>query len=1714
MIKFKNITGDPFLAVGTIQRKFALNGEKSLSGVLYDGDDVLNNIDKGWSLEFDGEPYVVTYFERNDNDNTLSFDAVHKFFWNMSKSVLYSETSGSHTISWYLDQIFANTGYTYALNFKPKAVSKDNWGMKTKLALFNDIISSISGEFEINGTLISIFEKVGSDLSTIVRYGFNLSDMSIENDAAGFVTYGEGFGAYEDEQNQSGPRLHTTYTSPLASVYGILQAEPVDDQRYTIESNLKDAIKAKVDASFSVSIKLSLYDLTAAGYPYKMAHVGDWLMAIDERLDFKQRIRIISVDDEFDVNGNRISYTVTAGNVGVVQRYQAANASLAAQVNNALETANKASDDANIALISANGKNTSYYVDGFDMLPTTANEGDLGWVQAGDGRVLYIYTKKADGTFYWEKRIDPEMREQIETGVDKAVSDAQKYSDKLVADNAEQVNRVLSDVQDKQVALKNEQAELDRKAQSYANQALADAKADVQKTSQELVASIQKETADRTAAVTALDTKAKDYADTAKADAISAATTADGVINKKIDETASSITRTISQNKTDIDGKISTAQTAATQALNEVSTKVSKTEYDTKTGQLQTDLNQTTATANQAKTDIVSIKQKDDSQDARMLSIETDANGTKTTVSALQTTQGQQSGAISSLQQRADGFEATVTKVNNMSIGGRNYVLDTGNPKTQQGSGLDNRDFYDSAIFAKPIKQWGVAGESYTISFDWKLAKALTTPMVLGVFFNQSPWQATYKTLPAGQTSGHISYTIKLDQGILTATSDVTGLTFRVNSQLATGNSITYSRLKFEQGNMATDWSKAPEDLESATANAQYTADNATSTINSYKTNNDGRVSSAESSIRQNAEAITTKVSQTEYNQKTGQIEGAISSINQTANTITHSVTSVQTQVNSLKQVNLVNNSQMALDYSGWHLGDPWGTAVTHDLWNNGIADNSGAMYVWHNRAKSGNWIHSDPVPVNGGQVVSASITTAMPNKPTSGTPLALYIRAYDANKAQVTSLGYNIPLSGLSATFTTFKLEGQTLASTARYVSFVLAWNVGGDISFGKPMLVLGNKVGDYVPGPYVNNDKVATQQITINGITNTVSEQGKDLSKITSRVQTAEGSISTAKNDISGLQSSHTQTANQISTEINDRKNGDTNTLTQAKNFTTSSITSSEGGMRSLINQTSDAILARVEATNMVVNSEFDPLDGTWYRIGTGAPAGAKVFEAWKPEQSGAFQDWPVVNGSRIINYSTGNWYTSTLQVASAGKAYSASIVAGRSPAPTVSTALDFRIAFWDGNRALIGTMSSGNIIDGTSYKGIQKYVVENKVAPANTRFVSVVIAHSSGNAADYITRPSLNTGEKASPYTPTYGTNASSTVLSLLKDNWSIGIADNISNITSGIVGNANSMSLISDRVIINAPQTQIKGTAWITSAMIGNGQIGTAQIGDAAITNAKVADLDVNKLTGNVSNFIQSNWNGKFASTTIDNSGMSITAGNTVTKFDSNGARYTNNSGISATYSFGKWSDSNSNATSSTGLYLGATGSDNSFINILGTNGSAALVLAGSTMDYGSNLNIMRGTLNSFVNINIRSQLHFKGNKYNSPAYIEINENTRTFNFFTGGGSQGGGNYFWFNQNVLSAGSFSSTSVLSKKNVKSVYDEDALGEIAKTQLVNFAYKNRPDQNHVSPIIDDVNEDKQFYIPKTILGQDGEYVDMYSMISMAWRAIQQLNDKIGDR
>lgn len=1599
MITFKNITGNKFLAVGTIQRKSALNGEKSLTGTLYDGDDVLNKIDKGWSLEFDNEPYIVTYFERNDNDNSVSFDAIHKFFWNMAKNVLYSETSGSHTIKWYLDQIFADAGYTYALNFNPNAIAKDNWGMKNKLSLFNDIITSIEGEFEINGTLVSIFKNIGTDLSTIVRYGFNLSDMTIENDASGFVTYGEGFGAYADQENMTGDRLHVTYTSPLASVYGKLQAEPIDDQRYTIESNLLDAVKSQVDASFSISVNLSLYDLSVAGYPYKMANVGDWLTAVDENLDFKQRIRIISIDDAFAADGTRISYSVTAGDIGLTKKYQDANASIANKVEDAVISAGQAATDANIALIAANGKNKSYHLNDINDLPKTANEGDLAWVQSGDGRVLYIYTKKADGTYYWEKRIDPEMGEQIEAGVNEAIAQANENTATSIEQNNIAQQEVMNDIAKSQADLAIKDGDFNNKAQAMADKALSDAKANtatvakstldtanqnIADAKKSVTDDIAQEASNRASAVSALDTKAQGYADTAKKNAIDVATSADGVINKKIDDTASSITSTVSQNKKDAEGKITTAQSTATQALNGLSSKVDTSTYNAKTGQLSTDVTNVTQTANQAKTDIASIKQTDTTQDARMTTIESDASGTKTTVSDIQIEQGKQSGSISILQQRADGFDASVAKINNVvnSLGQTNqlfntefspdfegwYEVDNGYELSSQVPTYDGSNVvhiktantdYDWLRQKIPV----VPGQ--VLSFSTMMKFAPTSPDDSTVYwrysinFYKSSGGSSLAITYGKQNFQALDWTLQKSENIV-APADAAYVTINYYMRGAGEAWLAKPMLVFEstvgqyvQGNynnndalakvkltaeqaaldlsnyktdadgriskaqtdiVATakdvttkvsqiDYNAKTGDLSTSVSKAQQTADSAVTTIGNYKTSNDNRVKATETSIAQNTKDITLRATTSDLNSAKADYNAQIAQVNVNANAITSQVSSIQTKINSMGQVNQLANTEFNPDMSGWFSksGYPSISQSNGDvsskitpLYGSGVSDSNAVKIDTSKDSASTYTLFRQVVRVTPGSVFSLSwaARTEQSNQYSN-----LWIRFQnEASTATVSEIlvgDWSKDKDGSGSVSSTWrritnkKATNIMVPDNATYVLISFESREGMIQYLSQPMLVFGSTVGDYVPGAYNSNDKVAVQQVTIDGITNTVTQQGKDINSVTSRVQTAEGTLSTATDNISGLQSKQTQTANQLKQEVTDRTTGDSNTLQSSKDFTQSTITGYDSGLQSQLTQTNDAFLATVSANNLVVDSSL--MDSAYsnsivnWNVTRGNGWYYSSGVAYKGVQSMGYNqnsldgDYSYLDSLSWSNFSfTGTTLNVSVDVKvnTIGSAETDYLIVY-----LIEADADMKTV---AQTSITGTLRDSN----SSWTNYRKRITVNS---ASKNFYLRYQMRGNGNV--YVARPYVGVQELVEGGYTAGTNNNNQTILSLFKDNWSIGISDNIGNITSGIVGNSNSMSLISKNVIIDSPSTQITGTAWIKTAMIANGAIGSAQIGDATITSAKIATLDVAKLTGNVSNFIQSNWNGLYGSTYITSDGMTVSSGSTTTSFGSQGMRIT-------------------------------------------------------------------------------------------------------------------------------------------------------------------------------------------------------------------------------
>lgn len=332
MITFTDVENNEYQAQCEIEKTDAVNGEKSLSGTIYFGQDVKANIAKGWTLSFLNEDYVVVTYTKNDKENTVAFSAVQAFFYKMSKTGFYEKWNGSHPFSSYLDALFAGTGYTYDNTASVAAFEKQDWGMSDRLSLFNDIIDQANVEFYVEGTVIHVVPAMGSDLSTIVRKKFNLDTAEIQTDNTSFATYGRGYGAYSKPNDTTSKRLEVEYKSPLYDYYypkfGAIEAVPVADERYTIADNLLAAVKEKVDKSWSISLTLNLVDLQSVGYKYAMATPGDYITVIDENLNFSDKVRIIKVTSDYDIRGTRTKTEVECGSLSFAEQQKTSQSTL------------------------------------------------------------------------------------------------------------------------------------------------------------------------------------------------------------------------------------------------------------------------------------------------------------------------------------------------------------------------------------------------------------------------------------------------------------------------------------------------------------------------------------------------------------------------------------------------------------------------------------------------------------------------------------------------------------------------------------------------------------------------------------------------------------------------------------------------------------------------------------------------------------------------------------------------------------------------------------------------------------------------------------------------------------------------------------------------------------------------------------------------------------------------------------------------------------------------------------------------------------------------------------------------------------------------------------------------------------------------------------------------------------------------------------------
>lgn len=428
MITFYDETGKGYGAQVELKTKNAVNGERSISGTIVSNKQVLSRLDRGWSFTFDGELYKIIYAKPKDEGKniSLSFDAVHQFFYDFEHSNCYKEFNGSNRFEVYIEAIFKDSGYRYVIEAQAGSIRKENFGNASRLKMFKEIIKAAGLEFSVTGKVVRILKKVGTDLSTVVRKNFNMNELTIEKNIGGFITYKKGLGAWKDEENHNLGRYTSEYESPLARIYGRIEGEPVSDERYKETGKLLERLKKEVDESYSISVQLDMEDLTQAGYKYTRPRAGDYIMAINETIGFREKIRIVSYESSYDVTGRLLSHKVTCNDIGTVQKAITSEGSIMRSVSESKEYAEGALEVATRALVSANGKNTNYYgaTKPKDEPRGTLHEGDLLYLTVGEETELYYWS----GSEWLPKIL------KVDTAkIEKIVNDAQTSANQAIA---------------------------------------------------------------------------------------------------------------------------------------------------------------------------------------------------------------------------------------------------------------------------------------------------------------------------------------------------------------------------------------------------------------------------------------------------------------------------------------------------------------------------------------------------------------------------------------------------------------------------------------------------------------------------------------------------------------------------------------------------------------------------------------------------------------------------------------------------------------------------------------------------------------------------------------------------------------------------------------------------------------------------------------------------------------------------------------------------------------------------------------------------------------------------------------------------------------------------------------------------------------------------------------------------------------------------------
>lgn len=210
---------------------------------------------------------------------------------------------GTRTFNEFASWLFAGTGWTFESVDVSGSMLIPNYGNENFLKLLEVLLSTYECERQIMpGNHIVFKKQIGSDNDAQYRFAHNIKTLSYNVDTTNLRTSITGYG---------GNGLVVTYTSPNAIKFPHAgEAEPVEDDRFTLSDSLIEYIKQSLIDYPEVSIEVDALELTEK-------ELGERVWLIHEPLGIEFQTRILSKttrepkEKSSAVIGNSIGKTIT-----------------------------------------------------------------------------------------------------------------------------------------------------------------------------------------------------------------------------------------------------------------------------------------------------------------------------------------------------------------------------------------------------------------------------------------------------------------------------------------------------------------------------------------------------------------------------------------------------------------------------------------------------------------------------------------------------------------------------------------------------------------------------------------------------------------------------------------------------------------------------------------------------------------------------------------------------------------------------------------------------------------------------------------------------------------------------------------------------------------------------------------------------------------------------------------------------------------------------------------------------------------------------------------------------------------------------------------------------------------------------------------------------------------------------------------------------------